>query len=71
MSRQAQSPIWWSIEFNYARTIELDNVGRSFNYDPAVFARYCAMQARFAQCDGFSDISERLFAIADDANHYA
>ena len=71
MSRQAQSSIWWSIEFNYMRTVELDNVGRSFNYDPAVFARYCNMQANFAQQDGFSNISERMFAIADDANRYA
>tara|TARA_R100000951_G_C2614481_1_gene172298 strand:+ start:70 stop:318 length:249 start_codon:yes stop_codon:yes gene_type:complete len=71
MSRQAHSTIWWSIEYTYLRTVELDNVGRNFNYDPAVFAKYCNMQARFAQRDGFFDLSERIFAIADDANRYA
>lgn len=50
--RKPQSQQEWAAEAAYCKRTSTFRSFGNFNNDPACFARYCDMQARFAREDG-------------------
>lgn len=47
-------------ELRYIQSINKNNPGSNFNYDPECFKRYVNMQATHAERDGFKEISDQM-----------
>ncbi len=62
MTRKPMTLAQWSEEVSFVRSIdrvmtETGDPGENFNHDPACFDRYCRMQARFCNADGYPELA--------------
>jgi hypothetical protein len=64
--RQPRSYASWHEEVQYIRNIiELRDLS-SFNWDLTCFNNYVQMQARFAEADGFLEMSKKMLRCIED-----
>lgn len=62
MTRNPETREHWAEEVRFVETV--DPADARFGGDPACFARYARMRARFAREDGFGLLAERMLARA-------
>ena len=69
MSREPESIDYWSEEVAYVRSIdravtETGDPGNQFNHNIKCFERYCKMQAKFCDADGYPELAYLIWSEA-------
>lgn len=67
MNRKPDTAQQWNAERDYILSVDPFAPDRNYLYSRTCFARYCAMQAKFARADGFTRIAAELEEVREAA----